>query len=124
MARPTPGLERKDCALALRFRKLGSGWDATLRRILVDSLGKVLREPRKNLFAGQAGQLGQVLQDVWPDCALQLRRSNLFVRPTSDPRVCHVTVTFLCKGVDKITKPTTQQIADTLSAERATQVSG
>src|SRR5262245_27161030 len=60
-ATPAPGRKDKDLALPLWLRKLGGGWDATLRRILVDSLGKVLRKSRKNLLAGQAGQFGQVL---------------------------------------------------------------
>jgi len=46
-----PGSKRKDFA-ALRFRKRGGGWNAPLRRILVNGLGKVLGESRKASVCG------------------------------------------------------------------------
>src|SRR4051794_29387914 len=99
----------------------GTGWQTTLRRVLVHGGWQFSREPREKLFLGEPCLLRQRRQDILSDSLLELRRRNLLVGARSDPRFRRLPLPILRELFEQFAEATTEQAADACAAQDAAQ---
>src|SRR5262245_6150413 len=104
--------------------KLGCRRDSAVRGVLVDSLGKIFREPRKDFFSREPGVLRQSGQYVWPDSLFEVRRTDLLVRPVPNPGISRLAVTGLFEAVDQVAQAMTQHVPYARSGQQSTEFAG
>src|ERR1700674_773725 len=73
--------------LADQPRNLLLGRQATLRRELIDRIGKRLRQNLQDLILGECGALGKGLDDVRSECTRNLARRNRLIGARIDPGI-------------------------------------